>query len=104
MKIAVVGLGYVGLPLSLQFARAGSRSGPRRGRGQVENCNAGRSYIKHIEAADIAEVVKREPSAPPPISAGCEMEAVIICVPTPLNRTASDISYIVGTAETIAPT
>ncbi|MDI9612472.1 MAG: nucleotide sugar dehydrogenase [Acidobacteriota bacterium] len=106
MKIAVVGLGYVGLPLSLQFARAGVEVlGLDVDGAKVEDCNAGRSYIKHIEAADIAEVVKAGTfSASTDFSRVREMEAVIICVPTPLNKNREpDISYIVGTAETIAP-
>ena len=106
MKIAVVGLGYVGLPLSLQFARAGVEVlGLDVDGAKVEDCNAGRSYIKHIEAADIAEVVKAGTfSASTDFSRVREMEAVIICVPTPLSKNREpDISYIVGTAETIAP-
>ena len=56
MKIAIVGLGYVGLPLSLQFARSGVQvSGWTMTRPRSIRFNAGRSYIKHIEAAAIAE-------------------------------------------------
>ena len=106
MKIAVVGLGYVGLPLSLQFARAGVEVlGLDVDQQKVDACNAGKSYIKHIEAAEIAEVVKAGTfKASGDFSRVQEAEAVIICVPTPLNKNREpDISYIVETGKSIAP-
>ncbi len=106
MKIAVVGLGYVGLPLSLQFARGGIEVlGLDVDRNKVDALNAGRSYIKHIEASEIAEMVKaRTFSASVEFSRVTETEAVIICVPTPLNKNREpDISYIVDTGKAIAP-
>ena len=106
MKIAVVGLGYVGLPLSLQFARAGIEVlGLDVDRNKVDALNAGKSYIKHIEASEIAEMVKaRTFSASVEFSRVTETEAVIICVPTPLNKNREpDISYIVDTGKAIAP-
>jgi UDP-N-acetyl-D-glucosamine dehydrogenase len=106
MKIAVVGLGYVGLPLSLQFARAGINVlGFDVDKEKVEALNAGKSYIKHIEAKDISEVVKSGTfSATVEFSRVMETEAVIICVPTPLNKNREpDISYIVDTGKAIAP-
>ncbi len=106
MKIAVVGLGYVGLPLSLQFARAGVNVlGLDVDPQKVEALNAGRSYIKHIEAAEIAEAVNAGMfSASADFSRVKEAEAVIICVPTPLNKNREpDISYIVETGKSIAP-
>jgi UDP-N-acetyl-D-glucosamine dehydrogenase len=106
MKIAVVGLGYVGLPLSLQFARAGVHVlGLDVDREKVDALMAGKSYIKHIEAKDIAEVVN--PGffkASVDFSLVKETEAVVICVPTPLNKNREpDISYIVETGKAIAP-
>ena len=59
MKIAVVGLGYVGLPLSLQFVRSGvTVLGLDVDRTKVELLNSGRSYIKHITSEDIVQAVK----------------------------------------------
>ena len=59
MKIAIVGLGYVGLPLSLQFARSGVNVlGLDVDPAKIEALNAGRSFIKHIESSAIAEHVK----------------------------------------------
>jgi UDP-N-acetyl-D-glucosamine dehydrogenase len=106
MKIAVVGLGYVGLPLSLQFARAGINVlGLDVDQEKVEALNAGKSYIKHIEAKDIAEVVNAGAfKASVDFSRVIETEAVIICVPTPLNKNREpDISYIVETGKSVAP-
>jgi UDP-N-acetyl-D-glucosamine dehydrogenase len=106
MKIAIVGLGYVGLPLSLQFARSGVEVlGLDIDPAKVESLNQGRSYIKHIESAMIAEFVKSgKLSASTDFSRVKETSAVIICVPTPLNKNREpDISYIIETGKAIAP-
>jgi UDP-N-acetyl-D-glucosamine dehydrogenase len=106
MKIAVVGLGYVGLPLSLQFARScvsvlGIDVDPKK----VELLNNGQSYIKHIEGSAIAELLgSGKFSASTDLGLIKEVEAVIICVPTPLNKNREpDLSFIVETGRTIAP-
>jgi len=106
MKIAIVGLGYVGLPLSLQFARSGvSVLGLDIDLTKVESLNAGRSYIKHIESSTLAEQVRLGKfSASVDFSRVKEVEAVIICVPTPLNKNREpDISFILDTGRSIAP-
>jgi UDP-N-acetyl-D-glucosamine dehydrogenase len=106
MKIAIVGLGYVGLPLSLQFARSGvSVLGLDVDPAKIENLMAGRSYIKHIESSAIAEHVKAKMfEASADFSRIKEVEAVIICVPTPLNKNREpDISFIINTGKSIAP-
>jgi UDP-N-acetyl-D-glucosamine dehydrogenase len=104
--IAVVGLGYVGLPLSLQFARSGVPVlGLDIDPAKVQSLLAGRSYIKHIPDAAIAEQVGAGRfTASTDFSRVREVAAVIICVPTPLNKNREpDISYILRTGETIAP-
>ena len=106
MKIAIVGLGYVGLPLSLQFARSGVPVlGLDIDPSKVDDCNAGRSYIKHIESSALQEQVKAGRfSASTDFSRVRDVEAVVICVPTPLTKNREpDISYIVKTGESIAP-
>lgn len=106
MKVAIIGLGYVGLPLSLQFARSGvTVLGLDIDPAKVEALNAGCSYIKHISAGAIAEAVKAKHfSASADFSRIKEVEAVIICVPTPLNKNREpDISYITETGKAIAP-
>jgi UDP-N-acetyl-D-glucosamine dehydrogenase len=106
MKIAVIGLGYVGLPLSLQFARScvsvlGLDADPKK----VELLNNGQSYIKHIESADIAELLTAGKFyACTDFGRIKEVEAVIICVPTPLNKNREpDLSYVLQTGRSIAP-
>src|SRR5690349_14491608 len=106
MKIAIVGLGYVGLPLSLQFARSGvTVLGLDIDPAKVESLNAGRSYIKHISADAIAAAVKAKTfSASADFKLVQGVEAVIICVPTPLNKNREpDISFILETGKALAP-
>ncbi len=106
MNIAVVGLGYVGLPLCLHFARSGNHVlGLDIDLAKVDSINAGKSYIKHIEAHDVAEQVNANAFvASNNFALVRKVEAVIICVPTPLNKNREpDISYILTTAEAIAP-
>ncbi len=105
-KIAIVGLGYVGLPLSLQFARSGGKVlGLDIDQAKVESLNRGESYIKHISSKAIAEAGGTGRfSASSDFSRVKEAEAVIICVPTPLNKNREpDISFIIATGRTIAP-
>lgn len=106
MKICVIGLGYVGLPLAIQFARSGATVvGLDVDQGKVDSISRGQSYIKHIAPATIAEVLKEGRfSASTDFSRIEEAEAVIICVPTPLNRNREpDLSFILETGRTIAP-
>src|SRR5277367_4772575 len=106
MKTAVVGLGYVGLPLSLQFARSGvTILGLDIDVSKVNALNAGQSYIKHIAPETVAEAVKTGKfSASADFKRVKEVDAVIICVPTPLNKNREpDISYILQTGRAIAP-
>ena len=106
MKVAIVGLGYVGLPLSLQFARVGADVlGLDVDKEKVDALNAGKSYIKHINSAEIAAMTgSGRFKASTDFARVRDVEAVIICVPTPLNRNREpDISYIVETGKGIAP-
>jgi len=105
MKIAVVGLGYVGLPLSLQFARSGvTVLGLDIDTNKVDSLNQGKSYIKHISAEAIAAAVGAGTfSSSTDFSRVKEVQAVIICVPTPLNKNREpDISYIIETGKAMA--
>jgi len=106
MKIAVVGLGYVGLPLSLQFARSGAEVlGLDVDASKVEALLSARSYIKHIDSSAIAEFLETGRfTASTQFSRVREVEAVIICVPTPLSKNREpDISYVLKTGEAIGP-
>jgi UDP-N-acetyl-D-glucosamine dehydrogenase len=104
--IAVIGLGYVGLPLSLQFAKTGSHViGLDVDGAKIEAINGGRSYIKHVTDSVIAEAVEAGTlSASNDFSRVSSCDAVIICVPTPLTRTREpDLSYVLNTGAAIAP-
>jgi UDP-N-acetyl-D-glucosamine dehydrogenase len=106
MKIAIIGLGYVGLPLSLQFARCGvTVLGLDIDPAKVKSLNASRSYIRHIPSAGVRQqMATGRFSASVDFARVREVEAVIICVPTPLkNNRKPDISYILNTGKSIAP-
>jgi UDP-N-acetyl-D-glucosamine dehydrogenase len=106
VAVCVVGLGYVGLPLSLQFARSGATVvGLDIDPLKVEALNAGRSYIEHINPDTIQTAIEaRTFSASSDFAKIREADAVIICVPTPLNKNREpDISYILATGRAIAP-
>jgi UDP-N-acetyl-D-glucosamine dehydrogenase len=105
-KIGVVGLGYVGLPLCIRFAEAGCPVvGLDIDQTKVDAINSGKSYIKHISSGHINAV--REAgllSASTDFSRVSELDAVLICVPTPLNKFREpDISYVLSSGAAIAP-
>jgi len=104
--IAIVGLGYVGLPLSLEFAHSGATVlGLDVDPEKVAAINAGHTYIKHVSHPAIAEIVRSGRfSASDDFSRVRDAEAVIICVPTPLTKTREpDLSFVLGTGRNIAP-
>jgi UDP-N-acetyl-D-glucosamine dehydrogenase len=104
--LSVIGLGYVGLPLGLQFAKSGCRVlGLDIDPAKVKEIEVGRSYIRHIPAEDVSAQVKAGRFlASSDFSKIKDCEAVVICVPTPLNENREpDISYILQTGEAIAP-
>ncbi len=108
MTIAIVGLGYVGLPLCLQFARSGVRVlGLDIDTKKVRALNAGRSYIKHIPATEIKKYVRSGKfSASEDFSQIKKqaVDAILICVPTPLKKhRLPDLSYVLNTGKSIAP-
>ena len=104
-RIAVVGLGYVGLPLILGFhARGFSVLGVDIDASKVEALLAGRSYIKHIPAARVAGLAGERFGATNDFSALSQVDAILICVPTPLSaHLEPDMTYVESTAKAIAP-
>src|SRR5664280_722425 len=106
MKIAIIGLGYVGLPLSMQFARSGVHVlGLDIDPAKVTALARGESYIRHIAADAIREQINSGRfEASSDFGRILEVEAVIICVPTPLNKNREpDLSFILDTGRSIAP-
>src|SRR5688572_329893 len=96
-RVGIIGLGYVGLPLARSFCRGGLRvTGFDINPGHVETLRAGRTYLKHIPAEDLAPFV-REGRLVPTTDFGLlkEQDAVLICVPTPLTKAKTpDMTYI----------
>ncbi len=104
-RVAVIGLGYVGLPLALLYSEEGFPvTGFDIDQRKVSTLNAGGSYIFRITAPEIQRARSQGLSATSEYSQLESMDAVIICVPTPLNEYHEpDLSYITGTAGSIAP-
>src|ERR1700691_5948477 len=105
-RIGVVGLGYVGLPLVRAIVKSGfSVVGLDIDPKKVEMLNDGRSYIHHIPSAMIAELVEAKRFHATADFVDIEaVDAVLICVPTPLTRQREpDLTYVVGTTEAVAP-
>ena len=104
--IGIIGLGYVGLPLSLQFARTGSVVlGFDIDGAKTDALMAGESYMLHISAEAVrVQLGAGRLSATTNFSRVRECEAVIICVPTPLTKQREpDLTYVLNTGQAIAP-
>ena len=102
----VVGLGYVGLPLAVEMAKAGHRVvGLEVSVGKVDEINAGRSYIPDVPTEELAELVAAGLiSATTEFSRAAECDAIAICVPTPLNAMKEpDTSYMESAARMVTP-
>ena len=105
-KIAVIGLGYVGLPLAVEFAKRGLEViGIERNPKRVSAVNKGKSYIGDITDEALVNVVKKgKLKAFQKFDALKDVDAIIICVPTPLTKNKTpDISYIVSVSKQIVP-
>lgn len=104
-RIAIIGLGYVGLPLALLFADAGFRvTGFDIDGTKIAALNDGRSYIHHIRPAQIAAARSAGFSATTDFLELRDCDAILICVPTPLAPDHSpDMSFVTGTVEALAP-
>jgi UDP-N-acetyl-D-glucosamine dehydrogenase len=104
-NVGVIGLGYVGLPLAVEFAKAGFNvTGFDVDESKVAALNAGTSYILDVKGDEVAHHVNAgRLRATTDMSRLAEMDAIDICVPTPLRKTKDpDMSYVVSAAEQIA--
>ena len=104
-RVGIIGLGYVGLPLAVEFCRAGFHvTGFDVDATKVASVNAGRSYIGDVRSEELAECAGTgRLSASTDMAKLAEMDVVDICVPTPLRKTKDpDMSYVVSAAEQIA--
>lgn len=104
-KIAVMGLGYTGLPLAVEFSKAGfDITGIEIDKDKVGMINRGKCYIQDVQQSELEELVKNNRlKATVDFSILKEIDAVSICVPTPLRKTRDpDISYIISAVEEVA--
>jgi UDP-N-acetyl-D-glucosamine dehydrogenase len=104
-RVGIVGLGYVGLPLAVEYAKAGfSVTGIDLIESKVERINAGDSYVQDISASDVESLVNSgKLRATTDFSVISELDTINICVPTPLRKTKDpDMSYIVSACQEIA--
>src|SRR5262245_29398056 len=104
-RVGVIGLGYVGLPLVVEFASKGFKGiGFEVDERKASQINAGSSYIGDVASSRVSELVKSERlRATTDFKHLAECDAIIICVPTPLRKTKEpDVSYILAAAEQIA--
>ena len=105
-RIGIVGLGYVGLPLAVEFAQAGFRVvGIDLDQRKTRAVNAGTSYIEDVTTARLKPLVRDGLIRAQFHYSGCgKLDAILIAVPTPLRKTKDpDISYIVASLDAIAP-
>jgi UDP-N-acetyl-D-glucosamine dehydrogenase len=104
-RVGVVGLGYVGLPLAVEFAKAGfAVTGIDLLQAKVDQVNRAESYIRDVSDGDLQEVRKNKRlTAVSDFRAVAELDTINICVPTPLRKTKDpDMSYIVSACQEIA--
>ncbi len=103
--IGIVGLGYVGLPLALRYAEVGFKVvGFDIDSSKIDKIKDGLSYIEHISGASIQKAVKVGFSATTDFSQISKVDAVILCVPTPLNKFREpDLSFVLNTTDAIVP-
>src|ERR1700685_4145875 len=104
-RVGIVGLGYVGLPLAVEFAKAGfTVTGIDISEEKVRRVNAGESYIGDIPTATLKPLVESgKLSATTDFAAVLELDTINICVPTPLRKTKDpDMSFIVSSCQEIA--
>ncbi len=103
--IGIAGLGYVGLPLALRFAEEGFRViGFDIDSDKVERLNRGESYIEHISSEAVARAAGAGLQATTDFSQAAEADALILCVPTPLDRYRNpDLSFVLNTMDALLP-
>ena len=103
-RLGIVGLGYVGLPLAVEFAKAGfSVTGIDVQQSKVDGVNAGRSHVQDVPDAELTRLVaEKRLSATTDFEAVAQLDTINICVPTPLRKTKDpDMAYIVSACQAI---
>ncbi len=103
--IGIVGLGYVGLPLVLRYAEVGYKVvGFDIDQSKIDHIAQGTSYIEHIPASAIRAAVDRGFEATTDFTRASDVDALILCVPTPLNKYREpDLSFVLDTTDSLVP-
>ena len=103
--VGIIGLGYVGLPQLIRFSEEGFKTiGFDIDKDKIDKLNNGKSYIKHISLEKISTAVKNGFTATTDLSQISIVDAILICVPTPLLvHNQPDLSYIINSLESIKP-
>ena len=103
--IGIFGLGYVGLPLAIRFVDAGfSVIGFDIDKEKITTIESGKSYFKHIDDLKITSAIASGLSVTTDFAKVSEVDALIICVPTPLNKSREpDLSFVISTVELMLP-
>jgi UDP-N-acetyl-D-glucosamine dehydrogenase len=103
--IGIVGLGYVGLPLSVRYSEVGYKVvGFDIDQDKVETLKRGQTYIEHIGQERIARAVRNGFTPTSDLSLARDVDALILCVPTPLNKHREpDLSFVLNTADALLP-
>ncbi len=103
--VGIVGLGYVGLPLALRFAEVGIKVlGFDIDQNKIDAIHSGKTYIKHIPDAAVEKGRSQGITATTDFSRAGEVDALILCVPTPLNQYREpDLSFVINTTDSLLP-
>ncbi|NQY88477.1 MAG: nucleotide sugar dehydrogenase [Colwellia sp.] len=103
--IGIVGLGYVGLPLAIRYSSIGFKViGLDIDEDKVRKINSGESYIEHICASKITSSIEQGLEATTDFTKASDCDALILCVPTPLNKYREpDLSYVTNTTDALLP-
>ncbi len=103
--IGIIGLGYVGLPLAICYSNIGYKVvGFDIDNSKIDSINEGKTYIKHIPSSELIKLKENGFEGTTDFSSISEIDAIIICVPTPLNKYREpDLSFVTGTIDSFAP-
>jgi len=103
--VGIVGLGYVGMPLMLRYAEVGYKVvGIDIDQSKVDHLNSGESYIQHVSNARIENALSSGLRATSDFSQVKKIDAIILCVPTPLSKYREpDLSFVISTMDSLVP-
>ena len=103
-RIGIFGLGYVGLPLAILYAKQGFKvTGFDIDSSKIKTLNSKQSYISYIKPSVISNFINKNLTVTTDFSLSKDMDAMIICVPTPLKKKKPDLSFVINTIKNLQP-